>query len=290
MSLSRIFFTRFSAFILLPLVILGGGSAQACELAPGRHVMNALLNLDLDAAKSSLNDWKRRDSNDPMLGFYAALTTLSIGYIESGHDQAFRKKLGGKALKQLKKVVSRTDDAVLEGTATPRQRLAYGMAQAFSSVLHTLREEMIRSYSKGKEGRRVLDELVAEHPEITDPYLVLGLFEYYVGILPEDMKWKARMLGLEGDAGLGVSYLEQAIQTAPATGPEAARALLMDLELPEEEQCRYRSLARMMRDAYPTNTLFPVYVRVYDMQCRIAELEGRAISEDMPISLSSGCM
>lgn len=268
---------------------LASGTVQACEFAPGRTVINGLLNLDLNEAQRALDDWKRRDPNDPMLGFYASLKTLSVGYIESGHDQEYRKKLGGDALKQLKKVIRMTEDAVNGGDATPRQRLAYGMAKAFSSVLHTLREEMIRSYSKGKEGRRVLDALVAEHPEIADPYLVLGLFEYYVGILPEDMKWKAKMLGLEGDAGLGVSYLEQAVETAPSTGPEAARALLMDLELAEEEQCRYRSLARTMQATYPTNKLFPVYVRVFDMQCRIAEMEGRPIAEDRPFVLSSEC-
>lgn len=289
MSLFGIQFKQLLASVLLSVFVLAAGSAQACEPAPGRTVIDGLLNLDLDAAQSALDDWKRRDPKDPMLGFYAALKTLSVGYIESGHDQEYRKKLGGVALKQLKKVISKTEDAVHSEEATPRQRLAYGMAKAFSSVLHTLREEMVRSYSKGKEGKRVLDALAAEHPEMADPYLVLGLFEYYVGILPEDMKWKAKLLGLEGDAGLGVSYLEQAIEAAPATGPEAARALLMDLELPEEEQCRYRSLARTMRDSYPSNKLFPVYVRVYDMQCRIAGLEGRAVAEDRPFVLSSGC-
>lgn len=275
--------------LLMVICVAVPNVALACEDAPGRKVIDALLSLDLHAAESELAAWRSRDGSDPMLGFYAALTTLSVGYIESGHDQAFRERLWGDALQQLKKVVKVTSKAVDSGTATPRQRLAYGMSQSFSSVLHTLRKEMIRSYKSGSKGQEVLDQLVAEHPELTDPYLVLGLFEYHVGILPDDMKWKAKMLGLEGDEQAGVAYLERAVETAPATGPEAARVLLMDLELPEEEQCRYQSLARLMRDTYPSNKLFPVYARVYEMQCRIAGLEGRTVAADVPMSLSSGC-
>lgn len=281
---------RRACYVVLLCGLLGLPTASsACDQAPGRAVIDALLSLDLNIAQSELASWRSRDASDPMLGFYEALKTLSVGYIESGHDQAFREKLWGDALKQLKRVIKRTEDAVESGNGSPRQRLAYGMSQSFSSVLHTLRKEMIRSYRTGSRGREVLNLLVAEHPELTDPYLVLGLFEYHVGILPDDMKWKAKMLGLEGDSQRGIQYLEQAIETAPATGPEAARVLLMDLELPEEEQCRYRSLARLMRDTYPSNKLFPVYARVYEMQCRIAELEGRPIAADMPITLSSGC-
>ncbi len=223
-----------------------------------------------------------------MLGFYSALTTLSVGYIESGHDDAFRKQLSGKALKQLKQVVNQTQGAA-EGNGDVRATLAYGMSQAFSSVLHTIRKENFKSYNTGTKGVEVLDRLVAEHPEMEDPYLVLGLFNYYLGILPDKMKWKTKMLGLTGDRDTGIAYLERAIEYAPATGPEAARVLLMDLELPEAEQCRYRSLARMMRDRYPNNVLFPVYARVYDLQCRIAEKEGEMIAGDMPFTLSEGC-
>lgn len=272
------------AFVSIP------PSLHACDKAPGRKVVDALLSLDLATAETELAQWRSRDANDPMLGFYEALKTLSVGYIESGHDQSFRVQLWGRALKQLKRVVKKTESAVDAGSATPRQRLAYGMAQSFSSVLHTLRKEMVRSYRAGSKGREVLDSLVAEHPELADPYLVLGLFEYHVGILPDEDKWKTKLLGLDGDAQVGVSYLEQAIENAPATGPEAARVLLMDLELAEEQQCRYRSLARLMRDTYPTNKLFPVYARVYDLQCRIAEREGRPVAADMPIHLNAGCI
>ncbi|MGV6858604.1 MAG: hypothetical protein ACWA5X_06470 [bacterium] len=260
-----------------------------CEKQPGRLVIDQLLNLDLAGAKAELSRWQRREPGDPMLGFYSALTTLSVGYIESGHDDEFRKQLSGKALKQLKRVVAKTEGEVEGGGGDPRATLAYGMAQAFSSVLHTIRKETLASYNSGHKGVEVLDQLVAAHPEIEDPYLVLGLFNYYVGILPEKMKWKTKMLGMSGDRDTGIAYLERAIESAPATGPEAARVLLMDLELPETEQCRYRSLAELMRDRYPNNVLFPVYARVYDLQCRIAEKEGELISSDMPFSLNEGC-
>ncbi len=276
--------------LMVGLFVGGAVSASVgCERQPGRIVVDHLLNLDLHGANATLENWQRETPNDPMLGFYSALTTLSVGYIESGHDDASRKRLSHKALQQLKRVSKQTAVEANSEGGDSRARLAYGMSQAFSSVLHTIRKETLASYKTGSTGREALDRLVSEHPEIEDPYLVLGLFNYYVGILPEKMKWKVKMLGLDGDRETGIMYLERAIEYAPATGPEAARALLMDLELPEAEQCRYRSLARMMRDRYPGNVLFPVYARVYDLQCRIAEREGEMVSGDMPFTLSEGC-
>ena len=260
--------------------------AQACNVDPARAVMDSLLNLDIPQAQQRLQAWPVDQSSKLMHELYSAMTTLVRSYNDgAGVNQGYKDQ----ALKKLKKLISKTQRKLENGDADAQTRFVNGMAEAYTSAILLSRDKKIRAYNHSLAGREALQELVNDHPEMEDAYLILGMFEYFLGSIPEDLKGKARLMGMEGDKEMGLSYLERAVEHAPVSAPEAARVLLLETGLPEAETCRYKNLAELMNRRYPANELFQVTSRIIKLQCRIAEAEGEAVAEPVHLNLNEGC-
>jgi len=119
--------------------------------------------------------------------------------------------------------------------------------------------------------------------------MVLGLFEYFLGNNSADHGVSARLLNLTGDPELGLSYLERAVENAPNVAPEAARILLMDTSLSDNEMCRYSDLSAQMHNRYPDNRIFRLLSELLPLQCRLAEAEGQSVSPSVGVTLNAGC-
>jgi hypothetical protein len=263
-----------------------GMPASACEVGPARAVMDQLLDLDIATARNKLAAWPQDENSAQLHTLYSAMTTLVNSYNDgTGVNQHYKDE----ALAQLRKLSSVTEKRINRGDADPETRFVHGMAEAYISAILLSKEKQIRAYTHAQAGREALQNLVNEHPEMEDAYLVLGMFEYFLGSIPDDLKSKARLMGMEGDKDLGLSYLERAVENAPISAPEAARVLLLETGLPEEESCRYQPLADLMHQRYPRNELFTVTARIIALQCRIAEAEGRMVAAPVSLSLHSGC-
>lgn len=272
--------------ILMATGLVFNTATQACSIDPARTVMDSLLNLDISQAEQRLQAWPVDRSNKLKHELYTALTTLVRSYNDgAGVNQHYKDK----ALKKLNKLITKTGRLLEEGETDSEIRFVYGMSEAYASAILLSREKKMRAYNHSFSGREALQELVNDHPEMEDAYLVLGMFEYFLGSIPEDMKGKARTMGMEGDRDIGLSYLERAVENAPISAPEAARVLLLETELPDADACRYKNLAAQMNSRYPANELFQVTSRIISLQCRIAEAEGEAVAEPVNLNLNKGC-
>lgn len=272
---------------LITLQIIFIPATQACTVNPARAVMDSLLNLDISQAEQQLQTWPRNKTNRFQHDLYAALTVLVKSYNDGAGVNQHHKD---RALKKLKKLISKTQRAIDNGDSATQTRLVNGMAEAYTSAILLSQDKNMRAYNHSYAGREQLQELVNEHPDMEDAYLVLGMFEYFLGSIPDDMKSRARAMGMEGDRETGLSHLERTVENAEISAPEAARVLLLETELPDAEACRYRDLSELMHNEYPANELFAVTARIIRLQCRISEAEGQAVAAPIQLTLNQGCM
>ena len=261
-------------------------AGAACEPDSPRAIIDAMLNLDVYGTEEKIAQLEARDPNHPLLDFLKAMAILNRAYTTSTIDRAAEER----ALVPLIEAVNKARARIQSGDDDPQVQLALGLSQAFVGSIYFAHDKSLKAYRYASAGHTTLENLVAEHPEIEDALLGLGLFNYYLGsIESKGMKWGAKMMGLEGDRELGLSYLEEAARNAPNVAPVAARVLLMEVDLPDEEKCKYASLAQEMRMRYPGNRIFDLIARIIPLQCRLAESEGRSVYPDAGMTLAGSC-
>ena len=264
---------------------LGPGVHAQCN-GQARAVVDSILNLNPSQAQTQISRWSQADPNHPMLDFYRALTVLTRAYT---NDEGVTRQAEDDALTFFNKVVRSTESNVESGSAAPDTRLAYGLSQALRASIYFTHDKQLKAYDFGFKGREALQNLINEYPEMEDAYLGLGLYEYHLGMSTQSKGLTARLMKMSGDSDLGISYLERAVETATVAGPEAARVLLMELQLDEAGMCRYGDLARQMHQRYPGNETFSLIARIIPLQCRLAEAENIPTAPSAGITLNSGC-
>ncbi len=274
-----------AALILLGL-LAGPAAAADCQVSPARAIVDRILDLRPADAERLVDAWAAQRPDDPMVDFYRALTVLGEAYVD---EYAPREPYWQRALRHLKRAISRAGGDREEAALGPRQRLVVGMAESFRGLILLARGNKLQAYQAAWRGRNMLEDLVGSHPELADAYVVLGIYEYFTGSAPPAERRKLRLAGMDGDAALGVSYLEQAIEQAPVMAPEAARILLMEVKRDETESCRYVPLARDMARRYPHNRPLQLLARVVALECRVAREEGLPVDEPLPLAIHDGC-
>lgn len=258
----------------------------ACEPGDPRLVVDRMMNLDVAGTDAQLQWLEQRDPQHPLLEFLRAMAILNRAYTTERIDRAVEER----ALVPLRQAVDAAQRRLNQGDDDPQVRLALGLSQAFVASIYFAHEKSLKAYRFGRAGRETLEALVAEHPEMEDAYLGLGLYNYYLGSIDsKGMRFGAKLMGMTGDRDLGIYYLEQAVQNAPTVAPVAARVLLMEVNLPDSEMCRYRDLAEQMHQRYYSNRIFDLIAKIIPLECRLAEGDGLPISPDAGLVLNPGC-
>lgn len=271
--------------ILCVLIVAPAAQAQ-CIAGDPRVVVDRMINLDVAGTESQLAQLAARDAEHPLLDFLRAMAILNRAYTTEKIDRAVEEK----ALVPLKDAVSLAQSRLDQGDTDPQVRLALGLSQAFVASIYFAHERSMKAYKFGTAGRETLEQLISDHPEIEDAYLGLGLYNYYLGsIESKGMKFGAKVLGMSGDRELGILYLERAVRNAAIVSPVAARVLLMEVDLPETERCKYESLAWQMQNTYFGNRIFGLIAKIIPLECRLAESEGIPVFADEGLTINPGC-
>jgi tetratricopeptide (TPR) repeat protein len=237
---------------------------STCESTKSRQVADLLVANQVAAAEALLDHFAEQQPDDPMLAIYRGAVLWAKA---KNASKAQKPEAQQKAVDALQQVIDGESQTLQADPEQPQRQLSLGIAEALVARIYMQQKKWFKAYRYGRRARDGLRELVAQHPEREDAYLVLGLYEYHAGTIPPIWKWAAAMLDFAGDAQLGIQYLERAIQNAPIVAPEAARVLLTEIKPPQSQACDYLPLAQYMREHYGTNLRFSVALQDLYIMC-----------------------
>ncbi len=282
---------RFLSGLLAGLVAALPGAtlaAPGCHVSAERQVIDQFMALNPGGALQQISRLAAGDPGNPVYDLYRGMAAMVRAFRDDAVGPA-RRPYDDEALRYLGSAVSKANRRIGANPDDASARFALGAAQSYQAGLFEARGNRLKALKLAHRGRDELQQLINDHPEMEDAYMVLGLFEYFLGKNSQEHGVTSKLLNLSGDPELGLSYLERAVENSPNVAPEAARILLMDTGLDDNAMCRYQQLAVQMHQRYPGNRIFKLLAEIVPLQCRLAEAEGQSVSPDAGIFLNPGC-
>ncbi len=272
----------------LPLLSGVGIAGPGCTVSAERQIVDRFMALDPAGAVQRIDQMAAHDPANPAYDLYRGMAAMVRAFRDDAVDAA-RRPYDDEALRYFAQAVSKARQRISANPDDASARFVLGAAQSYQSGLLEARGKRLQALKLAHRGRDELQQLINEHPDAEDAYMVLGLFEYFLGNNAKEHGVSAKLLNLTGDPQLGLSYLERAVENSPNVAPEAARLLLMDTGLSDNEMCRYKGLAQQMYQRYPGNRIFHLLAQIVPLQCKVAEAEGQDVAPDSGIVLNDGC-
>ncbi|MGH9455882.1 MAG: hypothetical protein ACRD2O_18150 [Terriglobia bacterium] len=140
----------------------------------------------------------------------------------------------------------------------PRSYLNEGMAYALEARFQGLHDRDLPTARAGKKMRALLMTAVRMDPDLTDAYLGLGIYNYFVATLPTIIKLLRFLIALPGgNRVLGLQQLQTAAEKGDFTRPEAQFYLAKDYSRRSEMQFgKALALFQQLAKEFPHNQLW----------------------------------
>lgn len=262
---------RLAIIVIAFSLLLTGTPLFAGDDGSARRIVDALLDWDLDLARERLEAWERAGAEDHLIHLYRAV--IEVARADYAPERETEKYDAPLAL--LQRAIAASDVVLEKDPDNFSARGAKATAQAIAGRLLMEQGHWLRAYRMGKSSRNAIRQMLVERPDFADGYLIMGLFEYFTGTIPGVLRWLAMLVDFSGDWRLGIDYLERCVATAPTAAPQAADALLLEVDFSDGEACRYIPLARLMTGRHPRNPRYHAALRRLIAQCDRAEPEKR---------------
>jgi len=243
--------------------------AQLLEIA--RHGMNRLMNGDLDGALQRFQEVERQDPASPLSYLFLAdvywwkiyLTTGNlvdpdvfdvVSKDTSPYDQTF--------MSFDQECIRRAEARVKANQDVARNLLYEGMAYGLLARFYGLRDNDLPTARAGKKMRSVLLEALNLDPNLSDAYLGLGIYNYFVDTLPTIVKMLRFLIGLPGgNRETGLQQLESVARKGDLASGEAQFYLAKDYSRNSERQYdKSLALFQDLMTKYPENMLWQLVV------------------------------
>jgi len=158
--------------------------------------------------------------------------------------------------------INKSEARIRAGQDVARNYLYEGMAYALEARLMGLRGKGLPTARAGKKMRGLLLKALELDPQLTDAYLGVGIYNYFVDTLPTIVKILKFFIGLpSGSRELGLDQLQRAADHGELTRGEAGFYLAKDFSRGNERQyAKSLELFEKLRQEYPRNPLWPLMV------------------------------
>jgi tetratricopeptide (TPR) repeat protein len=250
--------------------------------ALGRQGLDLLMDGDLDGAIGIFRDIQVRDPQSP-LGYLleADATSWRIYYSTanlvdpdvfaatdvptSPYDSHFKDLINTTISKSEARIRAQQDVA--------RSYLYQGMAYALRARLEGLRDRDLPTARAGKKMRALLLTALQLDPNMTDAYLGVGIYNYFVDTLSAIVKILSWFIGLPGGSRVqGLQQLQLAAEKGELACGEAKFFLAKDYSRANERQYeRALELFRELARDYPHNPLWPMLMG--SLHCRMGHIQ-----------------
>ncbi len=277
-----------AGLLVLALGVCGSRNALAWpsmdeeDRALGRHGLDLMMDGNLDGAIAVFKGIQKSDPESPV-GYLleADATWWRIYYATANlvdpdvfaatdlptteYDAHFDDLLNITIAKSEARIRSNQDVA--------RSYLYEGMAYALRARLTGLRDKDLPTARAGKKMRKLLLKALELDPNLTDAYLGVGIYNYFVDTLSAIVKILRWFIGLPGGSRVeGLKQMQLAAEKGDLTRAEAKFYLAKDYSRPNERQFeRSKQLFQELEREYPHNPLWPLVISSLD--CRMGQVE-----------------
>jgi Iml2/Tetratricopeptide repeat protein 39 len=158
----------------------------------------------------------------------------------------------------VQQTISKSRAMIQNDQDNPRGCLDEGMAYALEARFQGLHDRDLPTARAGKKMRILLMKAVAMDPSLTDAYLGLGIYNYFVDTLPTIIKLLKFLIALPGgNRQLGLEQMRKAAEQGDFTRPEAQFYLAKDYTRRDEMQWdKALELFQKLGKEFPDNQLW----------------------------------
>lgn len=158
--------------------------------------------------------------------------------------------------------IRKSEARIHAGQAVARSYLYEGMAYALRARLTGLRDKDLPTARAGKKMRALLLQALRLDPNLTDAYLGVGIYNYFVDTLSAVVKLLRFLIGLPGGSRVvGLQQLQLAAEQGDIARAEAKFYLAKDFSRGNERQyTRAIQLFRELDREYPQNPLWEMLI------------------------------
>ncbi|HEY6290866.1 MAG TPA: hypothetical protein VI455_04790 [Terriglobia bacterium] len=265
--------------------------SEAALLDIARQGMHQLMNGDPDGAIQHFQQIRREDPESPLGYLFEADAYWWKIYLITGnlvdpdvfdvvskntspYDSAF-ESLAQTAIQKAATRVSAQQDVA-------RNLLNEGMSYGLLARFYGLRDNDLPTARAGKKMRALLLQAIKLDPSLTDAYLGIGIYNYFVDTLPTIVKLLKFFIGLPGGSReLGLQQLATAATKGDLTRGEAKFYLAKDFSRRSERQyAKSLGLFQELIAEYPDNLLWKLVAG--SLQIRLGhQQEGVALYQEV---------
>ena len=256
-----------------------------------RRGLDLLMNGDPDGAIAVFSEIRRDDPQSPLGYLLEADATWWRIYFATGNliDPDVFDVVSSPATPYdshfeslIHATINKSEARIRAGQDVARSYLYEGMAYALEARLAGLRGKDLPTARAGKKMRAHLLKALELDPELTDAYLGVGIYNYFVDTLPTIVKILKFFIGLpSGSRTLGLEQLQDAAEHGELTRGEAGFYLAKDFSRGNERQyAKSLELFEKLRSEYPRNPFWPLMVG--SLQIRLGhDAEGDALYREV---------
>jgi tetratricopeptide (TPR) repeat protein len=246
--------------------------------ADGRRGLSLMMDGDLDGAIAVFRDIQKLHPQSPVgylleadavwwRIYYATANLIDPDVFAATdlpatpHDSHFSDLLNI--------TVAKSEAGIKANQDVARNYLYEGMAYALRARLEGLRDRDLPTARAGKKMRTLLLKALELDPNLTDAYLGVGIYNYFVDTLSAIVKILRFFIGLPGGSRIeGLKQMQLAAEQGDLTRAEAKFYLAKDFSRPNERQLdRSMQLFQELSREYPHNPLWPMVIA--SLHCRM---------------------
>ena len=241
--------------------------AEADLLNSAREGIRRLMNGDVDSAMRRFQEIEHQDPDSPLGYLFQADAYWWKIYLTTGNlvdpdvfDVVSKDTSPYDAVFQgfVQQAISKAGARIRARDNTARNLLNEGMAYGLLARFYGLRDNDLPTARAGKKMRSLLLQALKLDPSLTDAYLGVGIYNYFVDTLPTIVKLLRFLILLPGgNRELGLQQLETAARKGDLIRGEAKFYLAKDFSRGNERQySKSLALFQELSAEYPENQLW----------------------------------
>ena len=240
--------------------------------------IDRLYSLEIDDAIQAFDSVSRMAPGDPRGPFFQSMVQFYLYSLNRDEKEL------SMFLDKSERVIEICERLLDQNGQDATTKFYLGGIYGYRGLAHRLSGSTFEAALDGRKGYLLLEEAVAEDPDLYDARMGFGLFRYLLAKLPKSMRWILSALGFEGDLEGGLNSLRIAAEKGVYTRTEAKLFLSQFLFAEGRRDTAIQYLNELRRE-YPENTLFTVLYAFW--QHRLDNLDEAMTAARAAVELNS---